>query len=218
VNGGIFILIPFAWLVFLCFKSLASNFKESNSYNPEKVTIFAGWLGYLSQSLISVNQISLAVVGWSLTGVIIGNSKYYLQAIREVDDEIQSQKQFRWKVRVQSGIVAIILCLIAVPPFVQDFKFKKALSSGSAEKLSNASLFWPRNIYYLNMGSQLLRQNNLQEMAIVLSRMSVKINDRNIAGYLEIISNSSISEEEKLATLRHIRSLDPFSNLYVAVD
>jgi hypothetical protein len=126
-----------------------------------------------------------------------------------------SKQSTRRNPSILAAALALIFSLIAIAPMIQDIRFKSALNGKSADKLLDAALIWPRNIYYLNFGSQLLRQSDLQELASKLAKVSIQVNNRNIVGYMEIVSNSSISKAQRLDALTQIRFLDPSSHLYV---
>jgi hypothetical protein len=58
-------------IVLLAGISLIKVVLRSKKYDPIFVAISVGWLGYQLQSLISINQIGLAIWGWVLTGALI---------------------------------------------------------------------------------------------------------------------------------------------------
>ncbi|NBP05729.1 MAG: TonB-dependent receptor [Bacteroidetes bacterium] len=74
-GGGILLLIPtLAIFIYAALVSIKALRKVENQ-DPVFVGFIAVWVGYLVQSLISINQIGVGIWGWIFTGVICGYAR-----------------------------------------------------------------------------------------------------------------------------------------------
>jgi O-antigen ligase len=70
--GGFPLMLIYITLVVLVMISAVKVIKRSQSFNAGFVGLVAGWVAFQAQSIISINQIGLALWGWVLSGLIIG--------------------------------------------------------------------------------------------------------------------------------------------------
>ena len=70
--GGFPLALIYIALMVLVIISAIKVIKRSQSFNPGFVGLVAGWVAFQAQSIISINQIGLALWGWVLSGLIIG--------------------------------------------------------------------------------------------------------------------------------------------------
>ena len=71
-NGGFILIILYLIIVVSIFYLGVKNILRMEKFDPFYTAIFASWVGYQAQSVISINQIGLALWGWVLSGLIIG--------------------------------------------------------------------------------------------------------------------------------------------------
>ena len=120
------------------------TFRVQRNYDPLFTAIFVGWVTYQIQSVISINQIGLAVWGWLLGGMIIAYSNSSLVENSETQNS-SKQKKKRFQKDVGSTIpagtllslyaAALIGFMIAIPPFLADVQLRQAIKSNDKERL-----------------------------------------------------------------------------------
>jgi O-antigen ligase len=74
-TGGIFVGLAYLAMVILVFVQGIKGLKKFNG--PDQIlfgSVFAAWLAYQAQSIISIDNIGIAVWGWLLGGVVVGIS------------------------------------------------------------------------------------------------------------------------------------------------
>jgi tetratricopeptide (TPR) repeat protein len=74
-TGGIFVGLTYLAIVILVFVQAIKGLKKFNG--PDQIlfgSIFAAWLAYQAQSIISIDNIGIAIWGWLLGGAIVGIS------------------------------------------------------------------------------------------------------------------------------------------------
>jgi O-antigen ligase len=195
---------------------------RNRKYDAIFVTLTTAWACYQLQSIISINQIGLAVWGWLFGGALIA----YEIATRPKVDESQnvqgkgkgarSVKKRQGETVVTStliaGVGAVIGLLIAVPPYSADAKWRTALGSQDAAKVEAAlepGYLNPANSYKYTNAVQLLESSKLYDLALKYAQIGVEFNPDNFDSWkvLYLITNSS--PEEKALALENMKRLDP---------
>ena len=64
-------------LVSLTIWSIIKVIHRKEEFNWAYAALVGAWVGYVAQSIISINQIGLAVWGWILMGIIVGYERCY---------------------------------------------------------------------------------------------------------------------------------------------
>ena len=59
-------------MMFLVLIAAIRVIRRSSNFDPYFSGLFAVWVAYQAQSIISLNQLGLAVWGWIISGLIIG--------------------------------------------------------------------------------------------------------------------------------------------------
>jgi hypothetical protein len=195
---------------------------RNRKYDAVFVTLTTAWLCYQLQSIISINQIGLAVWGWLFGGALIA---YEITTRPKVDDSqnvkgkgkgarVVKKKQGETIVTstLIAGVGAVIGLLIAVPPYSADAKWRTALGSQDAQKVEAAltpGYLNPANSYKYANAVQLLEGSKLYDLALKYAQIGVAFNPNNFDSWkvLYLITNSS--PEEKASALENMKRLDP---------
>lgn len=94
-GGGLLLFIPYVFLIILIFVKSMNFVKTHKKFDPIFVAIFSAWVCYLCQSVISINQIGIAIWGWVFSGLLIA----YCNVARK-DIEIHAKPQQNKKAEV----------------------------------------------------------------------------------------------------------------------
>jgi O-antigen ligase len=187
-------------------------------YDPLFVGLLAIWSTYLLQSLISINQIGLAIWGWSSTGALIA----YEVISRRVPPE-KSLKPERNQKRANStksfispnllaGIGALIGVLIAVPPLSGDSKWKAALDSRNVTNVEKAlipSYLNPSSSFKYGNAISLFSENGFQELAYKYAKIAVEFNPDFADAWRQLHSVQLSTEIDKSEAMKNLKRLDP---------
>lgn len=227
--GGWPLFLSYLAIIGLGFSASLKVIRRQKKYDPIFVSIFVAWSGYQVQSVISINQIGLAIWGWILTGCLIAyehisrapsfedtESNYKMKRRRER----ASQFDVEPRVVIFGATFALIGFLIASPPYIADSKWRDAqvkLSIDFFEASMRPSYFNPPNAMKYASNIQILEQNNLNELAHKYALEAVKWNPEsfNLWKALYFIRNST--EAEKQMALLNMKRLDPLNPDVVAV-
>jgi hypothetical protein len=196
---------------------------RTKAYDGVFVTLTTAWVCYQLQSIISINQIGLAVWGWLFGGALIA----YEVATRPKSDAVEDKSQSKGtKIRVVknkqsetifsstliAGIGAVIGLLIACPPYSADSKWRSALTSQNVQKVEEAltpGYLNPVNSYKYASAVQLLESSKLSDLALKYAKIAVEFNPNHFDSWKMLYFISKSSPEDKALALANMKRLDP---------
>ncbi len=224
--GGWPLLLSYLAMLALAATAMIKVVIRSRQYDPVFVAMATAWICYEVQSLISINQIGLAIWGWILTGALIA----YEFATRPSMSEPEAQKLNSTKSKQNSsaavitpqlvgGVGALIGVLIAVPPMSADTKWRSALNSRDSNKVNQALVpgyLTPLDSARLVQGVQLFANSNLPDQAHSLALKGVEFNPQYFDAWRLLYYIPSSTPEEKAEALKRMKILDPLNPDVVA--
>jgi hypothetical protein len=171
------------------------------------------------QSLISINQIGLAIWGWLLTGALIA----YEFATRPSasEEKTAAPGRARSKQSASSGVIspqlvagigAVVGLLIAVPPLSADTKWRTAISSNDANKVLaslESGYLSPTDSARYTQAVQLFASSNLMDQARQIALKAVEFNPDYFDAWAQLYSLSNSTDAEKAQALENMKRLDP---------
>jgi len=190
------------------------------NFDPIFAALLTAWAGYQLQSIISINQIGLAVWGWLLSGCLIAYEKATRAELVQTNPEpIQAAKSKKSNgqspvlvlVGTFSGIFGLI---IALPPMVSDAKWRSAQLARTVVAIEGTmapSLYNLQNSSkYLN-NIQTLEGSNLFDLSHKYALEAVEWNPEafELWKVLYLVKNST--PEERALALQNMRRLDPLN-------
>lgn len=214
--GGFPLLIAHLSLVVLTIVAIFRITNRSERFDWVFVASTAGWVTFQVQSIISINQIGLAVWGWVFSGILIAMSR--------VDHESEPESvrhQKRPTVNDQiltpglaAGVGIVVGLLVSVPPLNADIKWRTAIQSRNlavAESALIPSYMNPRDSYRLADAINTMMASNLNEQALKYCRIAVRYNPNYFSTWrmLYLLPNSSKIEKE--TALQNMHRLDPLN-------
>ena len=213
-NGGFLLLTTYLLIFGLIFRSAIRVLKKSREFDAVGVGLVSAWFAYVIQSVISINQLGLAIWGWVLGGAIIG---YDLYRDRPDAPRLSVKKGGRPEqvpaAVVLTGTLGLVIgFIVSIWPLAQDISFRSALESGDGAQIEAAAKQFPRNNYYYIYSAQILQENKIEDKALDLIRLAIASNPRDFAAWKLLAANPKISESEKAAANAKMRELDPFNS------
>ncbi len=222
--GGWPLFIPYLLILLLTIIAIVKVTLRTRAYDGIFVTLTTAWICYQLQSIISINQIGLAIWGWLFGGALIA----YEIATRPkgVGDSEKVQPEKGQKARVATkkqsesifsstlvaGVGAVIGLLIAVPPYSGDAKWRSAIGSQSVEQIEAAlvsSYLNPMNSYKYASAVQLLEGSKLHDLALKYARVGVEFNPDHFDSWKLLYFVTAGSPEDKALALENMKRLDP---------
>jgi hypothetical protein len=220
--GGWPMFIAYIAILIIVAISIIKVTIRSREYNFTFIGLATAWICYQVQSIISINQIGLAIWGWLLGGVLIA----YERATRVQNESSAqastgnagakkkaSQSSFV-SAQMVAGIGAVIGLLIAVPPFSSDTKWKTALSSGSVEQIELAltpGYLNPQGSFRYANAAQLFESNKLYDQAYKYAKIGVEFNPDFFDAWKMLYYIQKSTPEERELAKKNLLRIDPMN-------
>jgi hypothetical protein len=217
--GGWPLLLAYLAMLTLAAIAIVKVLLRTKSYNPTFVAMVAAWTCYQVQSLISINQIGLAIWGWLLTGALI--SYEFATRTGAIEDKPAPVLKVKSKQSASSGVIspqlvagiaAVIGVLVAVPPMAADTKWRSALDSQDLAKVMAAlepGYLNPSDSQRMAQAVQLLDSSNLLDQAREIALKGVMFNPEYFDAWRALYSLPNSTEAEKVQALENMKRLDP---------
>ena len=219
-SGGWPLLLSYLALLVLTVVAIVKFALRKKQYDATFVALAGAWLCYQLQSVISINQVGLAVWGWLLGGALIA----YERASRGGSTQEQQGNSGR-KVKPASGsqvisptliagLGGVLGLLIAVPPIASDMSWASATKTGNYNEVAKAlvpSYLHPQNSYKYVSAIALLEQSKLFDQAHELALEAVKFDPENYDSWNALYQISKSTPEDKALALQNMKRLDPLN-------
>ena len=213
--GGFPLLIIYVALMALVVVSAVKVLKRSTSFNPVFVGIFAGWVAFQAQSIISINQIGLAIWGWVLSGLIIG---YEINTRDVVVESVVKKGKVAGKTAQSSAgsVVALFVAfalgvLVGMPPYVASAKYKSALETSNPTIIQQAAYIWPLEPSRMTQVAMALNNNKLDAQGLEVALDATKKFPDNSVVWATLDLMKAATAEQKAEALAQMKRLDPLN-------
>ena len=216
-NGGFPLLIIYLVLVALVIRAAMRVIRRGAQFEPVFTGLFAVWIAYQAQSIISLNQLGLAVWGWIISGLIIG---YEISGQTFTQEEVQPHKKARIAPRSNQSSTEprelmalfsgfLVGLLFGLPPLIASSHFKSALESGDKKVITNAVTTFPQDASLTIQIAYLFHQNKLDAEALsILSTAAKKYPDTyDVWKIIAALENASPAQVEQAKA--QLKRLDP---------
>jgi hypothetical protein len=218
--GGLPLFISYIFLMGLGGWALLRLTLRSKNFDPVLAVLASGWVGYQLQSIISINQIGLAIWGWVLTGAAIAYERVTRISKQETKENStkprKSSDQGTQELKSVSigSIFGLVGLLVALPPFTADSKWRSAQLSQTVQSIEatmKPGYFNPQNSTKYLTNIQVLEGSNLFELSRKYALEAVSWNPEafELWKVLYLIKNSTASE--KALALQNMKRLDPLN-------
>lgn len=213
-NGGYSLFIIYIALVIFTFWKAVTAFKKLTTFDPFFVAIFAAWVAYQAQSLISINQLGLAIWGWVLSGAIIGYSIYLTKSDSPDDSGRKSTGRSRnissASPRLIIPAIAFILgAALSAPLLLTDHNYFKALGSGDANKVIAAATAYPEDLIRTTGAAEILVKNNLVDQSKALLNHVVMKSPTSYNAWVLLSQVNPEGSKERETAISRMKELDP---------
>lgn len=213
--GGFPLLIIYVALMALVAVSALKVLKRQTSFNPAFTGLVGGWVAFQVQSIISINQIGLAIWGWVLSGAIIG---YEINTRKAVVENVAKKGRVAGKPAqssagsvVASFIAFVLGVLVGMPPYVASAKYKSALETSNPQVIQDAAYIWPLDYSRMIQVASTLNENKLEAQGLEVALDAVEKFPNNYAVWATLDSMKSATPELKAQAQKEMKRLDPLN-------
>lgn len=211
--GGFPLLIAYLFLMAFGVLAVIRIIRKMKTFDALGTGLIVAWIGYQVQSLVSINQIGLAVCGWALTGALIGYASILSRSEQDgVNVRSKSEKNIKGKQSVLLPALGVFVGLaIAVPPFAADAAWRTTLKRGDGAGISKVALQWPKDTYRITQIAIALEKSGLVDQSLILARENIKFAPRSFDAWRVLSQVTKSTPEEKARSIEMMRKLDPLN-------
>lgn len=214
--GGFPLLIIYAAIMLLVVISVVKVLKRKGNTDPLFIGLVGGWVAFQAQSIISINQIGLAIWGWVLSGLLIG---YEINTRTGKTLSVTSTKQRYTSQPVQQSaesviavFVALVLgVLVGISPYLASVKYKSALKTSNPIIIQNAAYIWPLDYSRMIQVAMILNENRLEVQGLKVAVDASKKFPDSYPVWATLKDMKSASSEQKAQALAEMKRLDPLN-------
>lgn len=220
-NGGFPLAIIYLAILSLVVRAIFKILKRNQDFDPVVTGLIAVWVAYIAQSVISLNQLGLAVWGWIISGLIIGYEIQTREKFAETSEKLSVKnsrkiKDIKATKTSPQALLAMFVgflvgALMGLPPVIASTQYLSALKSQDAKQVEKAAYIWPMSPYPMGQIAITLANNNLQPEAlkILTDGVSKFPNEFSMWRLLSEIPNAS--PEQVIEAKRQMKRLDPLN-------
>jgi hypothetical protein len=232
-SGGWPLMLSYLATLIIAAVALVRVTLRDREYKPEFVAISSVWICYQLQSIISINQVGLAIWGWVLTGALVG----YERASREKSKDLSGSTENSRTVNVASprkvkrknkgneieqgftpglvGAIGVAIgVLVALPPLTSDLNWRTSfnnLNLQTIEEETKVTYFNPTNSYQLVSSGILFESNKYYDLAYRYAKRAVEFNPDDFKSWQLLLSVTNASVEDKVQATANMKRLDPLN-------
>jgi hypothetical protein len=214
--GGFPLLLIYVALMVLVIISATKVLKRSAGFNPIFAGLIGAWVAFQAQSIISINQIGLALWGWVLSGLIIGYEINTRNTV--VTDSVAKKGRVVGKqVQTSAGTVIALFTafvlgvLVGMPPYVASVRYKSALETGNPQVIQDAAYIWPLDYSRMVQVAMTLNENKLEAQGLEVALDATKKFPDNYSVWSTLSAMKSATAEQKALALAQMKRLDPLN-------
>jgi hypothetical protein len=222
--GGWPLFITYIAILSLTVIAIVKVTLRAKKYDAIFVTLTTAWACYQLQSIISINQIGLAVWGWLFGGALIAYEITTRPKSESENTETSKGKSFQgrstkakqsdriFSSTLLAGVGAVVGLLLAAPPYSADAKWRSALASQDVQKVEAALVpgyLNPQNSYKYTNAVQLFESSKLYDLAYKYALVGVDFNPNNFDSWKVLYLITKSTAEDKARAMENMKRLDP---------
>jgi O-antigen ligase len=214
-GGGFPLIALYLSFIVLAIFSVIKVIKSKGQFSVSFIALVAAWVSYQAQSLISINQIGLGVIGWSLTGLIIGYA-YFIDSEKVNSDTQLSKPHLKIPVKNLSftGYFAplfglIVGCLVFLPPFVSANKFYEGMKSADSRVVNANAYLNPLDLRRMLYAANVLEKYKFYKESHEICVAATKNFPDSFESWSLLLTLTSSTEVDKSKAKSELNRLDP---------
>jgi hypothetical protein len=214
-GGGFPLLLIYLGLVGLTLHSIAKVVRRGTDLSFGFISITAAWFSYQAQSLISINQIALGFIGWSLSGLIIGYASFGENEGKGEQSKKTSKVTPKGKEPLTfSSFIAPIIglivgCLISLPPFIASNRFYEGLKTSDARVVVEKAYSKPLDRRRLLIAVNILERNKFYKESLEMALYASKEFPDSHEVWTTLRSLTNSSDSDKSQATKQLSRLEP---------
>jgi O-antigen ligase len=212
-TGGIILAVCYLGIILLTLYSFFITQKSIGKFDRNIAALFAAWVSFQLQSLISPAVIPTLVWNFIFSGAFIGLSNS-LKIGTGVSRERTSAKTNVVTKKPMNGIgvISVVLAFILTfPLFNADKLTRQADIKKDALLAVKAAKTYPESVIRYNRLGAALYESGFYDLSLDIARSAVKFNPNSYQTWILILVNPSATIEERNKAKEQLMKIDPFN-------
>jgi len=214
-TGGIILALCYLGIILLSLYSFFVLQKRISEFNRNITALFAAWISFQLQSLISPAVIPTLVWNFIFCGTFIGLSNS-LNSKAELSQERTSKilKSGTKKSMSGAGVISAVLAFVLTfPLFNADKLTRQADIKKDALLAVKAAKTYPESVVRYNRLGAVLYESGLYDLSLEIARSAVKFNPNSYQTWILVLVNPSATNEERYKAKEQLIKIDPFNKV-----
>jgi O-antigen ligase len=221
-SGGYPLLLAYVALTILALIKIFYSIKTIKKYDATFVALTILWTCYQVQSIVSINQIGIAIWGWILGGLLIGYKIPSDTNLQKIETKPQTGKTSGYKVSKEKKNISVIPIIVGgivgvfvvAPPYSADVNWRSVLLKPNATNLETGAKKWPLTPEIIVQSSEIYSKNKLPDKGLELAKFATEKFPHDFRVWYFYYKIPNISSSEKALALKYLRELDPLNPDY----
>jgi hypothetical protein len=210
-NGGMPLFAIYLLLQLLVLFCGLDFIRKNREFNYLFAASFFGWLGFTAQSIISINQIGLAIWGYVLGAITIG---LYFESNVDMSETIGKNTKPKLNDRdnfsnLFTTIFVVIGLSLSTPAIYAESKWRAAVESKDLDNILLSGDRWPQSTARYIAAVKLLYENKLDDRALEFTRNGLVFNPNNPRLWYFLYQLPGSTSSEKEIAKEKLKLLDP---------
>lgn len=187
--------------------------KRIGKFDRNIAALFAAWVSFQLQSLISPAVIPTLIWNFIFCGTFIGISNS-LELSADLSQERTSKtiNSVTKKSISVAGVISVILAFILTfPLFNADKLTRQADRKKDALLAVKAAKTYPESVIRYNLLGAGLYESGLYDLSLEIGRSAVKFNPNSYQTWILILVNPRATNEERYEAKEQLMKIDPFN-------
>jgi O-antigen ligase len=212
-SGGFLFAFSYVGICFLTLLSIIRTLRRGVVFNRSYSALVGAWFAFQIQSLVSINQLSLVFLGWTLSGLLIGYD-YHKNSESELSEKrakrIQ-QKAIEAKFVIVLFVTSSLGIFVGSQPMIASVKFRQAIESANLQEIYKAARYFPAEPIRIYQVTSILRENKLEKEALDTLEYGLSKFPENYLLWKKLSETEGLSESESLRVKGKLKFLEPNS-------
>lgn len=212
-TGGIILALCYIGISLLSLYSFFVLQKRIGKFDRNIAALFAAWVSFQLQSLISPAVIPTLIWNFIFCGTFIGISNS-LELSADLSQERTSKtiNSVTKKSISVAGVISVILAFILTfPLFNADKLTRQADRKKDALLAVKAAKTYPESVIRYNLLGAGLYESGLYDLSLEIGRSAVKFNPNSYQTWILILVNPRATNEERYEAKEQLMKIDPFN-------
>jgi O-antigen ligase len=217
-SGGGFPLLGFYLsFILLGVLSVVRVVKSKRELSVNYIALVAAWVSYQAQSLISINQIGLGVIGWSLTGIVIGYANFESPENNTNNERLSKSIATKPNKRFSSvsffaPLVGLFVgCLVSLPPYISASKFYEGMKTSDARIVNSSAYLNPLDSSRMLYAARVLERNKFHKEAHEITIRATQNFSDSFEVWSSLLYLTNSTEQDKARAKAEMKRLDPLN-------